>query len=1359
MSKILTSGSIALTKVLDGKNPVLVTLSSYSVILPSNTEGVVISNDATSVLITAKTGDFLLTPVVNSTVNDNEFRLKNITLNGVELDNNSCVIDGFGLRTGKVTNLDSDTGSITFEIEYNANGETLSTNLVLNVTKAKQGLAGENGASSFTSIRYSNEYDSSPQWSPSSATILPNLNTQSIGIYNGPIDYDVPGNNWEEHLSEYTWSFFGTQSILSSNDYFTATQQKVKPSEDADWMSNIPDYYNAEYRYLWKKTITKYQNPEKISTNIDLISVYGEQGKSIIKIERKYLVNDSNTPPENNWDNHSWQVNQPQLTSVNKNLWKITKYTYSDDSSETFVELAASKGDNGSDGKIYYQDTPPQNPFDGQQWYNTGNSGGYIQNTLYVYNQGRWSILEFSAESIKTSVLNALQANFDNAQVVKKLIIGQSGKQRIELENDNGIASINIYKKDGTTKSLYIDSDGNLNIVGNLHLSSGESVEDKIDNEVSPVKQKTAELELANNEFKVQISNIDKKLATPNLIENADPMFQLQDYPYSQTSVEENGWQKLDQRVNNKEIVPKNITTFSPKSGTKYTQQIEVEIEDGTLNSLVFSFYQNNNHYTTSATIEGQGDGRYIAYATRTINSTNPVRICDIKSVNFNGSSIKFRHPKIQEGDYTPYDMTGEYIENQFTSIKASNDSLQLGIATVGDNINDINGNISDINSDIDGINGNIHDMNSNIGNIDQNVDNLTGDFNNLDDKFNKSINYQEKNSSSGSMQVNDYAGINIFMDKTKPSGKQGTVFIGAKNKFLIGANTEVQDGFKFKANNISTGKISAETPKWIDNINWSYSVSDEDKAVYTSSFDLDSGKLNIGSGTFDSDSAKPDYAYSIQMLNGKIGFLGNYFKDQYYSYAPYEMSSIQSKIVPPAPKPAKTYVRSDMSTTTLNLNNTIITPRVDDNIGDINPPAWTENPNYNEDSKDDNKISTGLQNEFIFKQSDEENNTRTVIMTSDYAYNTFVDPNNNRTSLVIGRDGLWPDATSIAARTIYCDRVQSINDGQHFGIAMYDKTYFQEPIYANELAANKLPESDYRHGYKNDGDIKFYDPLKGDRLKVNWISTAGDKYVKFDSNVGIRSSLHCDGGMKTNYIDTLGNHSFVKFENSSVAIGTDKTSKELHVYGTVKTNYMETLGDKYVKFENSGISIGTDKTPRELHVRGTIKAQIITSFGDGDNIGIAVNDVLKCEEDVYGRKFITNSSKNDKTYIETANLSQAVKDILSISPKEYLYKKEAEQIEEWINEGKGPERENSNHFYDNNKRIGFLAEDFLSYESLKPFVAINESVDGEQKATGIDYGALTPLLLTLCQKQQEEIDDLKITVAKLNFLVEKQNK
>lgn len=1272
MSKILTSGSIALTKVLDGKNPVLVTLSSYSVILPSNTEGVIISNDTTSVLITAKTGDFLLTPVVNSTVNDNEFRLKNITLNGVELDNNSCVVDGFGLRTGKVTNLDSDTGSITFEIEYNANGETLSTNLVLNVTKAKQGLAGENGASSFTSIRYSNEYDSSPQWSPSSATILPNLNTQSIGIYNGPIDYDVPGNNWEEHLSEYTWSFFGTQSILSSNDYFTATQQKVKPSEDADWMSNIPDYYNAEYRYLWKKTITKYQNPEKISTNIDLISVYGEQGKSIIKIERKYLVNDSNTPPENNWDNHSWQVNQPQLTSVNKNLWKITKYTYSDNSSETFVELAASKGDNGFNGKIYYQDTPPQNPFDGQQWYNTGNSEGYIQNTLYVYNQGRWSILEFSAESIKTSVLNALQANFDNAQVVKKLIIGQSGKQRIELENDNGIASINIYKKDGTTKSLYIDSDGNLNIVGNLHLSSGESVEDKIDNEVSPVKQKTAELELANNEFKVQISNIDKKLATPNLIENADPMFQLQDCPYSQTSVEENGWQKLDQRVNNKEILPKNIITFSPKSGMKYTQQIEIEIEGGTLNSLVFSFYQNNNHYTVSATIEGQGNGRYIAYATRTINSTNPIRICDIKSVNFNGSSIKFRRPKIQEGDYTPYDITGDYVENQFTSIKASNNNLQLGIATIND-------------------------------------------------KFNKSINYQEKNSSSDNMEVNDYAGINIFMDKTNPSGKQGTVFIGAKNKFLIGANTEVQDGFKFKANNISTGKISAETPKWINNINWSYTVSDGDKAVYTSSFDLDSGKLNIGSGTFDSDSAKPDYAYSIQMLNGKIGFLGNYFKDKTYSYAPYEMSSIQSKIVPPSPKPSTTYVRSDISTNTLNPNHTI-NPRVDDNIGDINPPAWTEDPNYNEDSKDDNELSNGLQNEFIFKQSDEQNNTRSVIMTSDYAYNTFVAPNNNRNSLVIGRDALWTDATAIATRTIYCDRVQSVNDGQHFGIAMYDKTYFQEPIYANELAANKLPESDYRHGYKNDGDIKFYDPLKGDKIKVNWITTAGDNYVKFDSNVGIRSSLHCDGGMKTNYIDTLGNHSFVKFENS-------------------------------------GISIGTDKTPRELHVRGTIKAQIITSFGDGDNIGIAVNDVLKCEEDVYGRKFITNSSKNDKTYIETANLSQAVKDILSISPKEYLYKKEAEQIEEWINEGKGPERENSNHFYDNNKRIGFLAEDFLSYESLKPFIAINESMNGEQEVTGIDYGALTPLLLAVCQKQQEEIDDLKITVAKLNFLVEKQNK
>ena len=1327
MSKILTSGSIALTKVLDGKNPVLVTLSSYSVVLPSNPEGLIMSNDTTSVLITAKTGDFLLTPVINSTVGENEFRLKNITLNGVELDNESCVIEGFGLRTGKVTNLYSDTGNITFEIEYNANGETLSTNLVLNVTKAKQGLAGENGASSFTSIRYSDEYNSSQQWYPSYATILPNLNTQSIGIYNGPVDYDIPGNNWEEHLNEYTWSFFGTQSILSSNDYFTATQQKVKPSEDADWMSNIPDYYNSEYRYLWKKTITEYQNPEKISTDIDLISVYGEQGRSIIQIERKYLVNDSNTPPENNWDNYLWQVDQPELTPTDKNLWKITKYTYSDHSSETFVELAASKGDDGSDGKIYYQDTPPENPFDGQQWYNTGNSGGYIQNTLYVYNQGRWSILEFSAESIKTSVLSALQANFDNAQVVKKLVIGQSGSQRIELENNNGIASINIYKRDGTTKSLYIDSNGDLNIIGNLHLSSGESVENKIDSEVYPIKQKTAELELANGEFKMQISSIDKKLATPNLIENPDPMFQLQDYPHSQTSIEENGWQKLDSRVNNnKEILPVSSITFSPKRNTKYTQQIEVEIEDGTLNSLVFTFYQDNRHYTVSATIEEQEAGRYIAYATTTINSSSPVRVCDIKNISFSGNSVKFRHPKIQEGDYSPYDVTGEYIENQFTSIKASNDSLQLGIATVGSSVDNIN-------NDIDGINSNIDDMNSNISGIDKNVNNLTGDLNNLDNKFDKSINYQEKNSSSDSMQINDYAGINIFMDKTQPSGSQGTVFIGAKNKFLIGANTEVQDGFKFKANNISTGEISAETPNWINNINWDYSVSEEDKAVYTSSFDLDSGKLNIGSGTFDSDYTKPDYAYSIQMLNGKIGFLGNYFKDKSYSYAPYEMSSIQSKIVPPAPEPATTYVRSDISTTTLNSNSNTIAPRVDDNIGDINPPAWTEDPNYSEDSKDDDQLSRGLQNEFVFKQSDEQNNTRSVIMTSDYAFNTFVAPDNNRTSLVIGRDGMWPDSTSIATRTIYCDRIQSINDGKHFGIAVYDKAYFQEPIYANELAANKLPESDYRHGYKNDGDIKFYDPLKGDRLKVNWVSTAGDQFVKFDSNVGVRSSLHCDGGMKTNYIDTLGGHSYVKFENSGIAVGTDRKTQELHVYGTIKT-------------------------------------QRITSFDDGGNMGIYIDDQLKCTETMTGtygeftgnvtaKKFVTSSSSSYKTNIDNADLSDAVEDILCISPKEYRYKDEVQQIDEWKNEGKGPEGEKFNHFYDNNKRIGFLTEDFLSYESLKPFVAIDESMNGEQEATGIDYGALTPLLLAVCQKQQEEIDDLKITVAKLNFLVEKQNK
>ena len=194
--------------------------------------------------------------------------------------------------------------------------------------------------------------------------------------------------------------------------------------------------------------------------------------------------------------------------------------------------------------------------------------------------------------------------------------------------------------------------------------------------------QKADELTQQVTELDVNISVINNHLRSSNIIQNPEPMFTLVDYPKTQDSVSDGDWQKMDSRVNNKEILPKNITTFSAESKTKYTQQIEI-MTDGTLDSLTFSFYTTyGGHRPVQAELITLSEGCYIAYASWTATETTDVRVCDIKNIIFTGSYIKFRHPKIEEGEYTPY-----YVEakNTVEAIKKVEETTNGFISEVSD--------------------------------------------------------------------------------------------------------------------------------------------------------------------------------------------------------------------------------------------------------------------------------------------------------------------------------------------------------------------------------------------------------------------------------------------------------------------------------------------------------------------------------------------------------------------------------------------------------------------------------------------------------------------------------------------------
>lgn len=509
--KTLATSSVSLTKIIDGQNPVFASLSNYAVVIPSNAEGEPLSLDNTSVLITLQAGADFLTPVMNphTVLQENNYRIKDTKLTGIE-QIGTHKISGNSILTGPILSMEGLSGSIEFTIEYKINEIISETTLTLNATKAKQGLAGPTGQSSFVSIRYSNEpIQDAVGWHPNTATLLPSANTSCIGVYNGPIDYDMDANNWEEHLEEYKWSPYGSVKVDNIVTFFLTTQvNEMPPVDDDRWVLNIPDNYDNIHKYLWKKDVYYYSNNSTQST-ISLSGTYGENGESLENIAYKYQNTPTNEKPAPNWLDKHWSDNQEEPTETNRYSWRLSQYTYSTGKKEYNVDLITVRGQKGDDGKIVYQETPPNNPAIGTQWYNTGIDNGYIHNALYVYNGSDWTVLEFAAQNIKVGVLNALQANFDESTITKQLVIGDINGPHIILKNNNGQANLEIYK-DAQTKTLYVGTDGNLNFMGNIRLSSGGTVEELINETVDNIDIADVNL-LSNSEgpFSPNRENID----------------------------------------------------------------------------------------------------------------------------------------------------------------------------------------------------------------------------------------------------------------------------------------------------------------------------------------------------------------------------------------------------------------------------------------------------------------------------------------------------------------------------------------------------------------------------------------------------------------------------------------------------------------------------------------------------------------------------------------------------------------------------------------------------------------------------------------------------------------------------------
>lgn len=191
------------------------------------------------------------------------------------------------------------------------------------------------------------------------------------------------------------------------------------------------------------------------------------------------------------------------------------------------------------------------------------------------------------------------------------------------------------------------------------------------------IGQVDIKLETEVGKINTDIHDLNNRLKAPNMIPNPEPMFQLKDYPYSQTSIDIGGWQKMDNRIKNKEIIQKSIQTFNVVKGKKYTIQVEIKT-DGTLNSLSFSFYTqtNSSHNETQATLIELGEGHYIAHASWVANVDSPMRVFNIKTLDFTGEYIQFRHPKLEIGEYTPYYLDGKFTTETVKRLQETQDGF-----------------------------------------------------------------------------------------------------------------------------------------------------------------------------------------------------------------------------------------------------------------------------------------------------------------------------------------------------------------------------------------------------------------------------------------------------------------------------------------------------------------------------------------------------------------------------------------------------------------------------------------------------------------------------------------------------------
>lgn len=369
----------------DGHDVWNVTMTNGNMILPANALGGVLSysNTGNSISVMMSNGD-LLVPTDNlAKLSNNQFYVKAVGTN-ITPGTRTVDIENKVSTFSNISNFPAEigaTGSISFEITVNVYGVVTKFSKLQNFTTSPQGITGNDGADTFTYIRYSNKSDGSDMVS------LPNADSRFIGVYTG-VAAIAPTDP-----KDYTWSRFNGATVLA---------QDTEP-EEAERFTGM----------LWQYTGTEDLSATGIT--VEANTIYQWTGK----VWQLFVMKSTNLQVDNGFITNA-MIGDAQIKLANIDTASIKKLSVlsADLGEATAGSITLPKGETGGvsvkDGVVKSWDiskvTDPNFP-DGNSYTSMGvalDSGGI---TLYSADYGTKVKGDVIDDQYKVATLRAIASN------------------------------------------------------------------------------------------------------------------------------------------------------------------------------------------------------------------------------------------------------------------------------------------------------------------------------------------------------------------------------------------------------------------------------------------------------------------------------------------------------------------------------------------------------------------------------------------------------------------------------------------------------------------------------------------------------------------------------------------------------------------------------------------------------------------------------------------------------------------------------------------------------------------------------------------------------------------------------------